>query len=249
MKLRTVLVVSDDAYETELLRQALQCDGLWRVNDLVPGQGALPGPHDVVIVDLESAGALEAAVALCQQRPESVLVLRSGRRAKELNLAGAIAGARGILHEGLYAPSLSGELAKLAALVAIAAAAIVRKQLPADPKSAGAARRMSAAAMAEWGLDNLSDDVALLISELVGNAVRHAGTDVAVTVALGPRGVRVEVGDDLPQMPGEGGSAAEMAEGGRGLEIVAKLATRWGVTTRVPGKTIWFEIEKPEEAL
>ena len=167
---------------------------------------------------------------------------------KSSSLAGAITGARGILPEGLYAPTLSSELARLVALVATAAAAIVSRQLPPDPRSARTARRMSAAAIAEWGLDELNDDVALLITELVSNAVRHAGTDVSVSVALCPTGVRVEVGDDQPEVPGEIGPAGEMAEGGRGLEIVAKLASRWGVATRAPGKTIWFEVDKPEGA-
>src|SRR5271165_2931228 len=78
------------------------------------------------------------------------------------------------------------------------------------------------------------DDAALLVSELFGNSVRHsrsgaaAGGTVTVAVSAGDGLVRVEVTDRSgPKVP-ELYSAGRDAEGGRGLQLVAGLAARWG---------------------
>jgi anti-sigma regulatory factor (Ser/Thr protein kinase) len=73
------------------------------------------------------------------------------------------------------------------------------------------------------------DDLAIAISELVANAVRHApivdGGEIRLVVETGPDGVRVEVHD-----PGTGFDATPRHdEGGRGLAIVASVAESWGV--------------------
>ena len=91
------------------------------------------------------------------------------------------------------------------------------------------------------------DDAALLVSELSGNSVRPsrsraAGRTVAVMVGAGL--VRVEVTDRSgPEVP-EPHRAGRDAEGGRGLQLVAGLAARWG--WRRGGRTVtWFELWHP----
>jgi anti-sigma regulatory factor (Ser/Thr protein kinase) len=91
------------------------------------------------------------------------------------------------------------------------------------------------------------DDAALLVSELFGNSVRHSGSGApgeTVTVAVRGRDgmVRVEVtsrrGLGVPELR----PAGRDAEGGRGLQLVAGLAARWGWRQRGGWTVTWFEL-------
>jgi anti-sigma regulatory factor (Ser/Thr protein kinase) len=90
-------------------------------------------------------------------------------------------------------------------------------------------------------------DAVLLVSEIFGNSVRHSGSAVAsetVTVAVraGDGVVRVEVTDGSgPGLP-ERHPAGQDAEGGRGLQLVAGLAERWGWRRRGRRTVTWFEL-------
>jgi anti-sigma regulatory factor (Ser/Thr protein kinase) len=88
----------------------------------------------------------------------------------------------------------------------------------------------------------------LLVSEIFGNSVRHSGSGAAgetVTVAVraGGRVVRVEVTDRAGPGTPELRPAACDAEGGRGLQLVAGLAARWGWRRRGGRIVTWFEIQ------
>jgi anti-sigma regulatory factor (Ser/Thr protein kinase) len=93
---------------------------------------------------------------------------------------------------------------------------------------------------------NQLEDVKLLVSELVTNAVRHpdSGTGIDVEVAVTAGNVRVVVTD-----PGHGFSKPDVkappddSPGGRGLLIVERVASRWGVS---PGRhtRVWFELDR-----
>jgi len=96
-------------------------------------------------------------------------------------------------------------------------------------------------------------DVALLVTELVANGVRHGGAGPGRSVQLRlegrPLGLRVEVVD-----PGlnRGGTVAPRTfdfarGGGLGLQIVDRVASRWGVGGG-PGTSVWFELDVPPEA-
>ena len=91
------------------------------------------------------------------------------------------------------------------------------------------------------------DDAVLLVSELFGNSVRYsrsgaAGGTVTVAVSAGDGLVRVEVTDRSgPGVP-ELYSAGQDAEGGRGLQLVAGLAARWGWRQRGGRTVTWFEL-------
>ena len=94
-------------------------------------------------------------------------------------------------------------------------------------------------------------DAALLVSELFGNSVRHsrsgaAGGTVTVAVSAGTDGlVRVEVTDRSgPEVP-ELYSAGRDAEGGRGLQLVAGPAARWGWRQHGERTVTWFELRHP----
>lgn len=93
-----------------------------------------------------------------------------------------------------------------------------------------------------WGLPHLCDTVELLVSELVGNAVRHTGAQTFGLRIRRRRGwVRVEVRDPSRALPCLMPVRA-MDTSGRGLFLVDKLADRWGVDLQARGKTTWFEL-------
>lgn len=119
-----------------------------------------------------------------------------------------------------------------------------RLRLPPDNSSAAVARRFVADELREepprW-----REVATLLTSELVTNAILHANTIIDVAVGRSP--VRVEVSDQSVSMPLPRLFGLE-ASTGRGLQLVARLASSWGIDERRDGKTVWFELsELPSE--
>ncbi len=111
------------------------------------------------------------------------------------------------------------------------------------PRTAGHARRLIRRALDRWGLEDLSDSVELLVSEIVTNAVRYAGRPITLRL-LRTDVLRCEVGDDAPQLP-RLRHAGIQDENGRGLFLVQRLAQRWGATRLSAGKVVWFELNLP----
>ncbi|MFD6326783.1 SpoIIE family protein phosphatase [Streptomyces sp. NPDC058442] len=111
-----------------------------------------------------------------------------------------------------------------------------------EPEDAapGRARRLARKALSRWGLEELTDSVELLVSEVVTNAVRYATRPVTLRL-LRTDVLRCEVGDDVPQLP-RLRQARATDEGGRGLYLVNRLARRWGATRLSTGKVVWFEL-------
>lgn len=117
--------------------------------------------------------------------------------------------------------------------------------LASRPGSAARARRLAVAVMLKWGLDSHAELVELLVSELVGNAVRHTGGGFGLRIRR-PRGlVKVEVRDASRALPCLLPVQA-LDVGGRGLFLVNKLSARWGVDLQPRGKTTWFELRVPD---
>ncbi|WP_055489963.1 SpoIIE family protein phosphatase [Streptomyces sp. TP-A0356] len=133
--------------------------------------------------------------------------------------------------------------------------AVARTTLPGGPLAPGAARRFVRAALTEWArsagpdafTERLADDALVVVSELVTNAVVHAGTDVDVVCRLEdaedePAAVVVEVSDHHPsRVVRDDGTERPygIPEYGRGLRLVSTLATAWGITYRTGAKTVW----------
>lgn len=118
---------------------------------------------------------------------------------------------------------------------------------PAEPGVVRAARHAVRDTLRAWGLDPVMGDVTeLLVSELVTNSLRYASGPIGVRLVRPELGettpsLLVEVSDPLPDPPTE--RAAEPDdEGGRGLQLVACTARRWGTRRGRTGKTVWFEL-------
>jgi serine phosphatase RsbU (regulator of sigma subunit)/anti-sigma regulatory factor (Ser/Thr protein kinase) len=112
-------------------------------------------------------------------------------------------------------------------------------QLPEDPKAAGQARKHVRDQLSAWGLQELVMTTELLASELVGNVIRHAKGPITLRL-LRSRTLICEVTDRGLTMP-RIRHAADTDEGGRGLQLVAALADRWGARCTDSGKCIWTE--------
>ncbi|MFI0979667.1 SpoIIE family protein phosphatase [Streptomyces sp. NPDC021093] len=112
-----------------------------------------------------------------------------------------------------------------------------------EEQAPGRARRLARRALERWGLEELSDSVELLVSEVVTNAVRYAERPVTLRL-LRTDVLRCEVGDDSPQLPRQR-RARDTDEGGRGLFLVNRLARKWGATRLSSGKVVWFELALP----
>lgn len=117
--------------------------------------------------------------------------------------------------------------------------------LPPEPTSSRACRRFLMATLEAWGADQFADDAVLLLSELVTNAVLHAGTDIEVIIRFDGDVLRVEVGDGSPTMP-RVRHFSMLSGTGRGLALVAGTAKQWDIEPLpTGGKRVWFELQSP----
>ena len=122
---------------------------------------------------------------------------------------------------------------------------MVTVTLPPEPASVSRARGFVRETLVAEGVDSAAAVPAVLLtSELVTNGVIHAGTDLEVRLDVAEDAIRVEVVDS-----GGGCPVAEEvppdAERGRGLTIVSRLATRWGVALDAGRTAVWFELRSP----
>jgi serine phosphatase RsbU (regulator of sigma subunit)/anti-sigma regulatory factor (Ser/Thr protein kinase) len=122
-----------------------------------------------------------------------------------------------------------------------------------DLQQVARVRRFLRDLLGQWELMPLLDDLHLLASEVVTNALIHAQSDVDLRLRAYPDRIRVEVRDSDPRPPvptailtDEAGNRE--AESGRGLLIVAALASAWGSSPAGRGKTTWFELGIPAGA-
>lgn len=114
------------------------------------------------------------------------------------------------------------------------------------PRCVGLARAELLAALEGWGLVVLRDSAALVLSELLTNAGRHArvspGREIETRFLSVDGGLRIEVHDGSESPPQECKPDGDACEG-RGLLLVSALADAWGFGERDgPGKVVWAEL-------
>ncbi|MFC4016201.1 SpoIIE family protein phosphatase [Nonomuraea purpurea] len=122
------------------------------------------------------------------------------------------------------------------------------------PHAPAHARRFVRQVLGEWHLSHLAEDAVLLTSELVTNAVVHAGTGIELTCRLdvdaSPAKLEIEVDDHHPTrtipavrpMPADG-PAESVPLSGRGLALASMLADAWGVTYTRTAKRVWVRMD------
>ena len=114
-------------------------------------------------------------------------------------------------------------------------------RLPADPAAVSRARAWAAQLCRQWDAGGMCDDTTLLVSELVSNAILHAGTELVVELASADEMILIAVTDGSTR-PARLRTSAPLSDAGRGLLLVDALSTRWGVTAWPTGKRVWAEL-------
>jgi anti-sigma regulatory factor (Ser/Thr protein kinase) len=161
-------------------------------------------------------------------------------------LAAVLDAALGLVPSGLRGDDVA-VLAASTPPVSDADRQATRRWLPPQAVSASLARSWALGLLQGWSVAaSLVDDAALLVSELVTNAVRHSEEPIRVDLAVTRGGDEVVVGafdcsDRLPQLS----DRIPDDTAGRGLRIVDDLATEWGVREEPNGKTVWARLTMP----
>ncbi|WP_159773649.1 SpoIIE family protein phosphatase [Streptomyces sp. HM190] len=118
-------------------------------------------------------------------------------------------------------------------------------------RSVATARSFVRDTLQGWGFADIVDDAVVLTSELVTNAVVHAGTSADVLCLRAEDGVRIEVADryperEIPLQSSPVNMGSPDREGGRGLQLCAAMAGRWGVEYTPTHKQVWFQLDLPD---
>lgn len=113
--------------------------------------------------------------------------------------------------------------------------------LPPDPSSPAVARQLLREVLTECGRDHWRDAAELALSELTTNSVLHAHSHMIVRIRCGPEELRVEVEDTSQTIPQQR-SYGQISTTGRGLALVAAVASEHGFSRTTAGKIVWFAL-------
>ncbi|MDA0636142.1 ATP-binding protein [Nonomuraea sp. MCN248] len=118
----------------------------------------------------------------------------------------------------------------------------VERHLAEEMGSISVAREAARDALVAWGYRGRAEDVLLVVSELVTNALVHGAGGPTLRMTGGPRHVRIEVGDRSEQAPEprDPGPAD-----GWGLHVIEALCASWGIDRHEDGKVVWCELGAP----
>jgi len=251
------VVVADDLEGTRaLLSAALEASGRFEVvATAADGEGALRAVRaeqpDLVLLDLgmPGPGGIDVLPELAAATPQTRVVVVSGFPRGGLASLAAGRGAVGYVEKGLSAKVMVDDVVAVAGAVETVALALaeVRTSLEAHPASSATARRFVEETLRRWDCDEVLEAVKLLVSELVTNSIVHGGSAAEVAVLLRADALRIEVSDHGGGVPAPR-DADDDDTSGRGLAMVEALSSAWGVVATGVGKTVWFEVPRPDRA-
>lgn len=250
-----LLVVDDNPGYRHLVRLALEHDPGFEVvaeassADEAVAVAAEIQP-DVTLVDilLPDGAGFRLPAAIREVVPSCVVVFTSAHPEGDLDAIRELGGIA-FLPKSVSPSQLGRELLALVAVLDQAQDVLHQAaiQLPPSRQSPRAARRFVERVLDAWGCTDVVDTVTLLVSELVGNAVMHAGSEVKLTVRLVGDRLRVDVADRSTKIPRRR-EAGKDDQTGRGSDLVEIMASSWGISGRPDGKSVWFEVELPKAA-
>jgi anti-sigma regulatory factor (Ser/Thr protein kinase) len=129
--------------------------------------------------------------------------------------------------------------------VETSAPAVAELRLAERNTSAALARQFTRSTLASWQSPGSHDDIVLVVSELVTNALLHGHGTPMVRLFDGADRVRVEVCDDSPLLPV---SHRVTPTSGLGLRVIEQLSSAWGASRRGRGKVVWCELPATPES-
>jgi serine phosphatase RsbU (regulator of sigma subunit)/anti-sigma regulatory factor (Ser/Thr protein kinase) len=120
-------------------------------------------------------------------------------------------------------------------------------RLPGEPRRVAECRRLVRETLRGWDLGALTETVELLVSELVTNAIQHAGGEIRLRLQRDDGSLLCEVCDHT-RTPPELREQSATAEHGRGILLVNALSRKWGHRRTAAGKIVWFTLDQDSEA-
>lgn len=249
-----VVVADDSADMRALLSAALEVTGRFEVvAECSDGTEALDAVRhhqpDLALLDLgmPSVGGIDVLPDLVAASPRSRVIVVSGFPRGRLAHLTLSRGAVGYVEKSLSPRAMVNDIVSVAGMLEAVSWALAenRAHLEADPRSSAAARRFVEETLMRWECEGLLDTVNLLVSELVTNSIVHAASAADIAVLLKPDAVRIEVTDHGQVVPTVK-DADDSDTSGRGLAMVEALSSAWGIVPNPDGKTIWFEVPRPD---
>lgn len=240
----SVLLVDDAADVRRLIRTALRFRGGFTVvGEASTGAEAVVMAErldpDVVVLDLglpDIAGQ-DVLAQMREEAPRSKVVIFSGTQPSDQAWFIERAAAYVLKDDALDA------LVDALETVGNRSGDQVSLQLPADLASVSRARAFLLETFGSWGLGRLTDDGMLVVSELVTNAIRHAGTACTLELAADDSAVRIAVADEGSGSP-DPQPFSDTQSHGRGLRIIGALSAAWGVDALPVGKIVWADLSR-----
>lgn len=238
-----VLLVDDEPDLRNLAKVTMRLRGGFEVvGEAGDGRTALLRADElrpeVIVLDLGLPGlaGTDLIGRIRELSPESQIVVYTGTDIEPEQVTGQVAR---FVSKGTSIE----ELVDLLAQVGAEARSAEVLQLPPEQVSAAVARRFVEDVYARWGCGHALDEALVVVSELVTNAVVHAGTTCHLRLSRRDDAVRIDVRDEGAGSP-DPHVAAEDDEHGRGLLLVSAMCRAWGVEPAGSGagKSIWAEL-------
>ena len=236
-----VLLVDDEPDVRAMVRVRMRLRGDFDVvGEAADGDTAvlLAGKRrpEVILLDLGLPGlaGTDLIARVREVSPRSEIVVYTGGEVAPESLGPIAAFARKDLD--------AERLVEMLSEVGVAAREESELELPREESSASVARRWTTAVCERWGCERELDEILLVVSELVTNAVVHGRSNCTLRLSRRGDAVRVDVVDQ-----GEGSPdpyrADEHAEHGRGLYLISAMSSAWGVDPITSGgKSVWAEL-------
>ena len=240
------LIIDDDPDHREVVRTMFERAGLGPVTEAADGPAGLAAVEaevpELVLLDLDMPGpsGLDVLPELVRLAPRARIVIVSNYPRRLHGEEARHRGAAGYVEKRVPLHDLVREILIAAAIAETALE--LTADLPQEPSSVRTARTLVREALGDAG-DDVLFALELLVSEVVTNALTHAGSAPRIEAQLTPETIRVAVYDAERALPAHR-QPDQDRPGGRGLHLLDRVASRWGAEPTDDGKVVWFELDR-----